>query len=789
MSDQHEIQQLREEIRQLHEKLEDVSRRLEQVATPAPQPPPLPVSPVARQAPRPPETPPLIAAPPPLSIPPQESFEVRLGTVWLPRIGMALLLTGMAFFAAYYFPRLTASQKVALSYACCGVLCVLGRWLEKRMTYLARVLFAGGLALAYFVTYAAHHVPALRVIQSPPLAIALLSVVVCVIIVIAQARQSALLAGMALFFGYYTTIISDVAPFTLAANAVLALAAMFFLWRNRWVHISYLAVLATYLAYMLWVWQLNRHMDLGRLLFDRDYLSAGDFRLRAAFLALYWVVFAVGGLLARRDALELPERKGLLTLNNAFFFILFALLMQHAYSSRQWVFLFSFGSLLLITAAVAHQRFAPDRGPMDLLFLQGIIIVTLGVMDYFKGVQLVAALAVESLLLLWLARAVQSRGVAWVGRAAYLFAFLVTLDKLPGGDNRMIWAGWFASAVGLIAARVEGCGSVSAQFFSALATILAMFVANNQFSPAALRWVWLAEAILIAGLGGLLRIREIVWAAHLPVAWAFLKFMGTAADDRFWPLDPSLGLIAVLLGFGLVAWGRERTQETEDRPVSERSILLPYGIAAMIVAVMTTVEYCPVHWRLTAFAMETALLAGAGIVVRERTFFWLGVAAGVAGLLKYLGDYRGEFDSRYYAWVNLACSLWILGGVENLIEWRGHRLRLSETALRWTGAGLIGLMTAEAVFATYHLVDPSSLSLGWAVCGFAFLIVGFATKERPYRIGGLVALGGALLRVLFYDLRQMSTPHRILSFIVLGVILLVLAYLYAKNRENLARWL
>ena len=55
------------------------------------------------------------------------------------------------------------------------------------------------------------------------------------------------------------------------------------------------------------------------------YLSAEEFRLRAAFLSLYWLVFILGGLIVNRAAMSAAERNGLLTLNNVFFFMLFSL--------------------------------------------------------------------------------------------------------------------------------------------------------------------------------------------------------------------------------------------------------------------------------------------------------------------------------------------------------------------------------------------------------------------------------------------------------------------------------
>ena len=81
------------------------------------------------------------------------------------------------------------------------------------------------------------------------------------------------------------------------------------------------------------------------------------------------------------------------------------------------------------------------------------------------------------------------------------------------------------------------------------------------------------------------------------------------------------------------------------------------------------------------------------------------------------------------------------------------------------------------------------LTVSWAVLGFVLLAFGFAIKDRFYRVGGLVSLGFSLTRAVAHDMARVETVYRILSFIGLGVILLVLAFLYARNREKLAKWL
>jgi hypothetical protein len=808
-----ELHQLRGELQRLRLHLDEVSRRLErlslQSAPPplAPEPPPLasspppltepePAAPVAEPpvtSPPPIETPAMqppaveVETPPVLSVPPQESFEVRVGTYWLPRIGIAVLLTGMVFFAAYMTPRLGIAQKVAVGYLVCLVLGTLGMVLEKRMPQFARVLLAGSLALAYFVTYAAHFVPSFRIIHSPTIAITMLSVVVVLIVGVAQERQSPALGGMALFFGYYTSVASGVATFTLASNAVLALAALFFLARNRWVTISFGAVLATYLTYMIWVWKLNLWGGLDRLLFYSGYLGPTDFHLRGSFLALYWLLFTIGGLMIRRDAMAPEERNGFLTLNNAFFFVLFSLLMHHTYPRSQWEFQFPFAAGLLVASSIAQHRYAPERSTFDTLFLQGLAVATLGLFSYFKGVQLVAVLALESAFLLVLSRWLKSRWIAWIARAAFTLAAVYAASRYENWDNPMLWGVAFASAVGYVCARLDrtppgdelaGSVGLAPLYYAVWSTLLAMAVAQQYFDTRTLPWVWPLGALVVALVAGLLRTREIGWAANIPLAWAQATFYLAKLNDRPWNLGPSVALVVVTFGLGLFAWTRYR--RAADKTAASLA-LWPYGVLAVAAGLVTTWDHCPACWQLVAFGAETLALAVAGTSAGETVLIWLSIVPPVVGAAGYYFGDTEIFQAQGVAWTNLLIGVVLLGFCERILA--------KKTAFQESRVMMVVILTGIALFGLNQLVSGALLTVAWALLGFALLAIGFAIKERLYRIAGLAALAFSLAHAIFHDMARVETVYRILSFIGLGIILLVLAFLYTKNREKLAKWL
>jgi hypothetical protein len=547
---------------------------------------------------------------------------------------------------------------------------------------------------------------------------------------------------------------------------------------------------------MIWVWKLTGWGDLDHLIFGSGYLGADDFRLRAAFLSLYWLVFAAGALIAHRDALSAAERNGLLTLNNVFFFMLFSLLMHHAYPDKQWAFQFCFGGALLIASALAYQRLAPERSVMDALFLHGVAVATLGLISYFKGVQLIAALALESVLLLMLGRWMQSRWIAWIGRATFTVAAVYAWDHYDDWDAPMRYGVWCAAAAGFVCARLENraiaasgedgprstsaaTANLSAFYFAIVATGLAMTAARQEFGGEVLPWVWTFGAVVVAIVGAALRTREIMWAAHLPLAWAYATFYSARFDGHEWALAPSLALIAVTFAFGLVMWGRARADDDQTRATT---VFTPYAFFAMLATIITTLDCVPNQWRLAAFAAETLALVIAAALANERTFARSSLATLMIGVLGYLAMARHALlVSKSAAWGNflIASLLFIIA----------ERICKRRATLPKHGVWMVAAVAAVALFALRKLVGGAYLTVSWAVLGFILLAFGFAVKERSYRMAGLVALGFSLLRAVFNDMANVGTIYRILSLIGLGVILLVLAFLYAKNREKLAKWL
>jgi len=494
------------------------------------------------------------------------SFEMRLGTYWMVRAGIVMLLTGLAFFANYayheFIPRLGVAGKIALLYLASGLLLGAGAWWQRSkgresLKNYAQVLFAGGLAAVYFTTYAAHHIAPLRVIESAVVDGTLLLAWAGVIAWIADRRKSEVMALFAVGLAFYSSVITRVGDFTLYSNLVLTITAVVFLLRNRWVSLSFGALATSYAGYAFWRFL---HEDGWRWAQPDEGLQFG-----AAFLAAYWLIFTVATFLSRCEKLSGPNRAAFLTLNNGAFFGLFILTMIQVRTGGFWKLSLGYGTVLLALAALAKKRLPGEPLTTNAYLTQGLLLLTLGLITKFSGLQLALVLGVEGVLLF--IAGIQRKSVV-LKTFAYLAAFLATgwcvinLKPFDSSGLRVGIATGVLMMVNAYCAHREGYKNDTQPLqpepsaFTVLAFI-AWFAATWFNTDAAqLPLILAVEAAVFTFSIYLLRIREVALLGQ-----SFLVFAQIAWLIHFLNHTPPWWnpLLLIVLTIGLSHWWQRQT--------------------------------------------------------------------------------------------------------------------------------------------------------------------------------------------------------------------------------------
>ena len=879
----------------------------------APAPAPLPAQSAGTSAPpsppveRPPAFPALPPNPAPLPTPspaaPAESIELKLGTYWLARIGIVILLTGFVFLGNYAYrhivPMLGAWGKLALLGLGGVALSVAGAWLERgreSMRNYARVLLAGGAATFYYTAYAAHFVPHLRVIESPLLGGALLLGLAGGFLWFAERRRSQSLALSAVLLSYYTAAINPIGTFALFSNLLLTAVAVILLVRHRWVAISFVSLAATYGTYGFW--RLHALVATGA--------GGSEFGMALGFLAGYWLLFTVAVFVEEGDALPPFARAAFLTVNNAALFTYAALLFSVHRPADFWLFALGYGVVLLALAALAARR-RPEQRTLDGAYLaQGLALLALGCAAKLTGPQLATVFAVESAALLTLSRARHRWLYEIAAGLAALAAFALALDGIEkdpalslslGGTVALLLlfnAWWVKHLRGELAAlKVSARALGFALLGLGLTGAVLWKTVPPTWQPAALaaaalvcalsvRAVRLPE-IALPGQAFLVAATGIFLARQLELApepaWSPLPLLAIAlALTHWWQRQRSLPLgsepaavlqlasatAAVATGIGWLhvlhrgdgwlyatsaaalatllygaatrAWAvalvgqlftalsvqaflsgvlfgssvgshaalapivnLAATSFLVSRLVRPRFPALPVGASLPPLALIYRItanlllfawgySFVDPAWQTVFFAALGAAYIFAGALLRDREYndTAFGFASAAFLIFWFSSQAEGAVWKDLLAILALPASLRL--GQHFSQHFADEAVLVSPARNGLVAVALASVWLWLTRYITAHYTG-SGLTPAWALLALAVFVAGLVLRERVYRLGGFVLLALAVGRIFIVDVWQLETLYRILSFLVLGGVLLLLGYLYNRFADTIRRWL
>jgi hypothetical protein len=93
---------------------------------------------------------------------------------------------------------------------------------------------------------------------------------------------------------------------------------------------------------------------------------------------------------------------------------------------------------------------------------------------------------------------------------------------------------------------------------------------------------------------------------------------------------------------------------------------------------------------------------------------------------------------------------------------------------------LLGNRNMINVDQTISTIAKIGFPILWGVCAFIFMFLGMRLKVKDLRIISLSLFAITLIKLFVFDLRNISEGGKIASFIILGIILLLISFMYQK---------
>ena len=255
----------------------------------------------------------------------------------------------------------------------------------------------------------------------------------------------------------------------------------------------------------------------------------------------------------------------------------------------------------------------------------------------------------------------------------------------------------------------------------------------------------------------------------------------------------SLIYAGAFIGFGLFI---------RRRLADNRAMLLMLGQAIVFLAATVPLLFSQ-HWITVLWAVQTVVLLWLAQRLASRGLGWGAVALALLTADKFLLYDLWEtfgFDAWDFTfdggWGHLAVSRWMthipgLGMFFIMGRGFGPRKYQGELSLmfRFVFAALLVWVLNMETGAFFNDYLPratfAAISVLWTAIAVALMVAGFVRQAAWMRQLALACFGLTIAKVFFVDMSNVSTPFRIVSFMVLGLVLIGASFLYHKYRHRL----
>jgi uncharacterized membrane protein len=260
--------------------------------------------------------------------------------------------------------------------------------------------------------------------------------------------------------------------------------------------------------------------------------------------------------------------------------------------------------------------------------------------------------------------------------------------------------------------------------------------------------------------------------------------------DRHW-FDTHRGAVPLLVGLPYLVAGYQRL----------RPAFSLVGAAALGIAAWDHWSGTPRVWALLALVV---LWAAVDHPTQRTDGRWYSLATLWAALQQLFGEAllrRTADDPAFFG--SYAVALWATALVSMALAaglWRRNGVAAASPLPQgglWAVGGALILFGVTAEIRRYFdlktlsaytasLASSLAVSAWWLVFAAALVGLGFRRGLKPARIAGLGVAGLAVVKVLVFDLSSLDALYRVGSVFILGLVFLLLAYLYHRQGRTTA---
>jgi|GEM_PF-2807542 len=440
------------------------------------------------------------------------------------------------------------------------------------------------------------------------------------------------------------------------------------------------------------------------------------------------------------------------------------------------------------------------RWSRALLAILGGLLWVVSTMKHVDGDKVAMVLGVEALVMLGAGLWGRYRAMIKVGQAVFVVA---NWAWIVAGDIGGFWAigtgvltilnlgaahlwQWFGGRVGT--SRWE---RTSQGLHTYMGVWMAWALLRSQVGTEN-DWVWMGGALstLFLAYAWMTRLWSMAWLGQMPL-WMGNLYLIHMAVAGGWDGNSVRMLVPVgwtwgtgwLLGNGIrLNWWQGVSEEGRER--IRRSGVGYRGISGGLL-LLWLAAFAPEGHRAWMMLVLSGVLMIGNPGGQDMLRTWAGRGYGVVGVLACWFSWASGGG----IWVRDLGAIFLFLAQQQVARRMPGRYAISENwgsvvvIMGWLSVwGWISGAVSERGGGFY-------LTVAWTLFSGLLMAAGLALRERGYRRVGLTVLGAALCRVLLLDVWQLDPLPRILGFLALGVVMVLLGFVYNRYRKEWQRWL
>ena len=159
----------------------------------------------------------------------------------------------------------------------------------------------------------------------------------------------------------------------------------------------------------------------------------------------------------------------------------------------------------------------------------------------------------------------------------------------------------------------------------------------------------------------------------------------------------------------------------------------------------------------------------------------------------YLNPSEYFAQSSFYLWIRYVCFAFLALALYTCYKFikregiaKGYKIAydiILHVSIVWVlSSELINWMDMSESTQSYKL----GLSILWGVYSFLLIAFGIWKNKIYLRIGGMAFFAITLVKLFFYDIVHLNTISKTIVFVSLGVLLLIISFLYNKYKNQIS---